>query len=342
MRRATCLGPASLVTAWLGALALLVAGCSLTGDANPSVSSTPPAQPAAGGATTAADAGPQGAGPASVGPELLSSGSSPRTTLRFALIEGSTATVAVTTDAAVVEGTGALARTIDTPPVTQTIAYRVGAVSGDGADVDFRVIDVAVDAGGTDLDPSQVLTLTQALQPAEGITGSGHLGVTGRFSGVRLDLPPDLPATVRADIAALPEQIAQLQPVLPTLPVGVGGSWRTTGTSTVAGVTVEQSSTYTVTALRGSTVTYRSSFAATGRRQRLPSDRLAPGAVAELVSSQVSGEGEGTIDLDSLAQTASIDATARQALMLDTPSTEPRRVDQRVEVATEVQAVTAG
>lgn len=316
---------------------LLAAGCSLAGDADPAASGTAPAA-----AATTSAAGPRGGQAASTGPELLSAGDEPRTALRFALTEGSISTVSVTTDVASVQGEAALARTIDPPPVTQTLRYRVGKVSGDGALVAFRVTSVAVDAAGTDLGPDQALTLTKALQAAEGITGSGHLSATGSFSDARLEVPAGVPAATRADVDALPGQIAQLQPVLPTEPVGVGGSWRSTDTATIAGVTVDQTTTYTVTAIEGSSVRYRSSFAATGHRQNLPSEGLAPGATLELVSSEASGEGRGTIDLTSLAQTAATHATATQVLTLTAPSSTPQRLGQRLELATRVRPATAG
>lgn len=72
---------------------------------------------------------------------------------------------------------------------------------------------------------------------------------------------------------------------LPETPVGVGASWRVVSTLRAGSAVVTQDATYTLKAQDEKTWTFEVSIERTGEAQRLEASDLAPGVVAELMSS---------------------------------------------------------
>ena len=269
--------------------------------------------------------------------ELVSAGSAPRRVLRFELRPGTRATLAVTTDVALTQVGRPRDRTIEPPPVTQTIELRVLSVRDGRSTVSFRVLDIAADLSATAVDPAAGVRLTRSLQPMVGTNGVGRLSPTGRFTAVRFDLAGALPADVRERILALPDQIDQLLPLLPGEAVGTGATWRSTDTITAAGVTLTRSSTTTVTALEGSVVRYRMDITAKADRQRIASPATDGDVKVELRSSSLTGSGTGTVDLTSLASTSAVEASGRQDVTVTPARGSAQRLEQRLELATRVR-----
>lgn len=271
------------------------------------------------------------------GPKLVDAGAAPRTVLLLRPREGTTTTVAVTTDLAVTQELSTGDRRVDPPPVTQTIAYRVGAGDDEGATVAFRVEDVTVATRGTDLTPAEVIELTDALKPIRGLEGRGRLAVDGRFADVELDVPSGLAAGVRAQLAALRDQLGALGPRLPAEAVGVGASWTTQDTTELAGVELQQTTTFEVTGIDDDMVTYRSTSTASGDRQPLRVDGLATGAGAELVSARLTGTATGSIDLTAPVGPLKSDVAGTQVIEISAAKVAPRRLTQRVSAAVRVR-----
>lgn len=272
-------------------------------------------------------------------PEILSAGASPRRVLRFELRPGQRVVVAVTTDLSLTQVGTPRDRSIEPPPITQTIEYRVRSVGSDGAMVSFRIVDIVADTSGPAKDPTAVLRLTKAMQPVVGTTGSGHIDPLGRFTSVRFDLPSGLPAAVHDRIQSLPDQMSQLLPQLPSEPVGVGGSWRSADRLAIAGVALTRTSTFTVTSLDGSVLHYRVNLSARARRQALPAAALLPGAAVELRSSTLLGTGTGAVDLASLTNRAATEGSGRQNLTVTAVNEPVQQLVQRLHLSIRVRAV---
>ncbi|MGI8754985.1 MAG: hypothetical protein ACR2MB_03825 [Acidimicrobiales bacterium] len=271
-------------------------------------------------------------------PEILSDGAAPRRALRFELRPGQRVVVAVTTDLSLTQVGKPRDHSIEPPPVTQTIEYRVRSVAADGATVSFRIVDIVADTSNAAEDATAVLQLTKALRPVVGTTGSGHIDPLGRFSSVRFDLPSGLPAAVRDRIQSLPAQMAQLLPQLPREPVGVGGSWRSIDRFVVAGVALTHRSTFTVISQEGSLLRYRVNLSARAGRQALPTAALGAGTTVELRSSTLRGTGTGTVDLASLTNSAFTEASGRQNLIVSAENEPVEELVQRLHLSVRVRA----
>ena len=231
------------------------------------------------------------------GPTVASTGAAPRIQLRFALHEGDEQTVAVTSDVSVAQELSTGDRLIDPPPVRQVISFRVGAVDATGADVTFEVTDAKVDAASGSISPADALLLDHDLVALKGLSGSGHLLPSGRFTKVEVRLPASLDALAKTEADSLSSQLGSLGPRLPDVAVGVGASWRTTDTTRVAGIDVVQRNVVTVTGIVGHVVTYRTTTVATATNQRIRSSTLPAGTTAIVTSSRLTGTSTGTIDL---------------------------------------------
>lgn len=273
----------------------------------------------------------------STGPEVINAGTEPRRPLRLTLRQGTTSTVAITTDLRLAQDGGAGPVVIDPPPFTQVVTMRIGPLRSGRAEVSVRVDDVSVTSSGTDLTAAEALMLTKALQPIKGLEANGRLSATGRLTGVRFKVPKGLSTQARAQVDALPDQLTRLMPMLPAEAVGVGGSWRSRSTVSIAGVAVEQTDTVSIAAIDGDLVSYRSTSVATAARQELTGTSAPADTPATLLSSKANGEGTGTIDLASLATTASTDVSVRQRVRLDRGNDPATTVEQVVKVATRVR-----
>ena len=328
--------PPVRVVAALAALCALSAGsvgCTSSGAAD-RTTSTNTVRPITSTSTTTT--------PVVAGPTLVSAGAAPRRALRFGLEEGATSTVAVTTDLAIVQKAPAGDQTVDPPPVTQKIEYRVAKVDADGATISFEVLDASITSAGTDLTPTEVVELTGALKPLIGIRGTGHLSRQGRLTGASFTLPRGLDPDVRRQVAELPAQLGALTPGLPDEPVGVGGSWTTTDTTAPAGVEATQTTTYVVTAIEGDVVSYRATTRVKADRQVLPAGAFSklPGVTATLVSSDLTGLGRGRLRLDRAVSAGEATVSGLQVVEVKAAKVAPQRLDQEVRVATRCREIT--
>lgn len=271
------------------------------------------------------------------GPALTATGAAPLIALRFRLRAGTTQTVAVTTDVGVTEMEPQGPQTVDPPPVIQTLRFRVGSVARDGtARVSFRVIGVEIGRGNA-LSDAETATYREALGSLMGIGGSGRLSPLGQFRVDRLSVPADVGPSVRSQVATLRNQVSELAPALPSQPVGVNASWTTKTTTSLGGATVNQSVTYTVTAIDGDRIAYRSTSTATASRQPLAFSGLPDGTVATLASSNLIGTGSGTLDLTSVAAVSSTTISGTQVIEVATGAAPPTSTTQNITVATRSQ-----
>ena len=317
----------------LCALGVAGVGCSSSGAADRTTSKNT-VRPMATTSTTTT--------PVITGPVLVRAGAAPRRALRFGLAEGTTSTVAVTTDLAIVQKAPAGDQTVDPPPVTQKIEYRVGKVDAGGAAISFAVLDASITSAGTDLTATEVVELTGALKPLIGIRGTGHLSPQGRLTGASFTLPRGLDPDVRRQVAELPAQLSALTPGLPDEAVGVGGSWTTTDTTALAGVEVTQTTTYVVTAIEGNVISYRAATRVKAGRQALPAGRFSklPGVTATLVSSDLTGSGRGRLRLDRPVSAGQATVSGLQVVEVAAAKVAPQRLDQEVRVATRCREIT--
>lgn len=315
----------------LGAVALLVtgsvSGCGLLGSDDASPTTTAPAP-----TTTTTEAPKATADP----PELLDAGAEPRQPLRVAYTEGDEATVTFTSDLQVRQDSKGRTQRIDSPPIAQTLRYEVGAVDDDGARLTIRIEAIGAKGKGTGLDDEQIQAIDEQLAPLVGLEATATATPLGELADLSFDPPEDLDAPLATQLDALEEQLPALGPGLPSEPVGVGASWRTTSTTTVGGAAVATTSTITVTAIADGSVAYTSTIRTSAEPQDLALSGLADGTTARLTASDVEGTGTGSMGLDHVALALRTRLRGTQAITItsDAGSTDLTQALQLAYVAT--------
>ncbi|GAA5144449.1 hypothetical protein GCM10023340_12180 [Nocardioides marinquilinus] len=168
--------------------------------------------------------------------ELLSAGAEPRATLRLTPETGASTSTRVGLDQRLVsDGTPTTV-----PSLTMTVTTTVDGVDGTRLDLGQSFTDVAAGGEGSG---AGTRAAVEALDGADGRVG---LGTDGVVLSASLGLPEDVEPAVRRTVDGLRDQVLALTPVLPSEPVGEGASWSVTSVVVVGGVTVDQTTTYTL------------------------------------------------------------------------------------------------
>jgi hypothetical protein len=190
---------------------------------------------------------------------VLDPGDEPRQALRVAYTQGDEAQITFTSDLQITQKNGKRTQRLNSPPISQTLTYTVGKVGDDGAELTIRIDAIAAKGKGTGLTQEELDALDEELQPMVGGEGTGLVTPLGELQEFAFDVPDGVSETVAAQLDALGDQIPALGPALPSDPVGVGASWRTTSTTSAGGAELETVSTVTVTAITGRSPTPRRS-----------------------------------------------------------------------------------
>lgn len=301
-RRASSVAAAVLVLG--GALS----GCSLFGSDDGGSTTTEPRP------TTTTTAAPV---TRSTPPELLDPGEEPRQALRVAYVEGQQAVVTFTSDLAVTQESEGRTQRLDSPPITQTLTYTVGASTDAGSELTIRIDAVAAKGKGTDLTAEEVAALDEQLAPLVGLEATAVATPLGELEDLAFDPPDGLDDAVTAQLDALAEQLPALGPALPSEDVGVGASWRTVSTTQLGGAEVTTTSTVTVTAIADGVVSYTTAIQTSADAQDLDLAGLAEGTSARLGSSDLQGTATGSLGLDRVLLELRTRLTGTQAITLD-------------------------
>lgn len=272
-------------------------------------------------------------------PQLIDTGSSPRTELRLQLVEGATTTAHLRLDLDVTQSPGPTGITVDSPVVDETVQITVDEVGPNDAAISFRFTAAAIDRFGTDLTDEEYLQMVADLEPLIGLGGSGRVTDRGTFTSWTYDLLDTLDPTIATSLRQFQDQIGSLAIALPTEPLGVGASWRTRSTSTLEGIQVDQVSSYRVTAIDAEVVSFEVTSSQRAAEQPIDPSGLPAGTSAVLRSADISGTGSGTLDLGALVATSETTLTGRQVVaVVSGPGAPEQEVTQQVDLRVSVTA----
>ncbi|MGN6693375.1 MAG: hypothetical protein ACTHN0_04295 [Aquihabitans sp.] len=305
-------------------LAASLAGCGLFGsdESASTTTTTPPTT------TTTTEPPVAGTDP----PELLDPGAEPRQPLRVAYTEGDEAVITFTSDLAITQETEGRTQRLDSPPITQTLTYTVGATTDAGSELTIHIDAIAAKGKGTDLSQEQLDALDDELAPLVGLEATAVATPLGELEDLAFDAPDGLSESLTAQLDALEEQLPTIGPALPSEPVGVGASWRTTSTANVGGAEVQTTSTVKVTGIDGGLLSYTSAIETSAEPQDLAFDGLGKGTTATLRSSDLKGTATGSMGLDRVALTLRTRLEGAQEITLTSDGTDTA-LRQSLEVA---------
>lgn len=273
-------------------------------------------------------------------PDVVEEGDTPRRALRLRFTKGATTTAELTSDLDVSQESAGTTQSLDSPVVTETVRFRVERVDGDTADISFAFTKAGLDRAGTDLTDQEYIELTADLHDLVGVGGTGRVTGRGTFTAFSYETPTGLDPRVADTLRQFEDQLPTIVVPLPTQPLGIGGRWRTTTTTTLAGITLDQITTYEITGLTDQKVAYRATTDQSAGEQDIEAPGLPAGTTVRLISSDVSGTSSGTLELDSLVSTVTSKLSGTQVIDLSDGSLPPNRLTQRLDVVLSVK--TAG
>jgi hypothetical protein len=270
--------------------------------------------------------------------EVLDAGRSPLAPLRLEFREGDTTTVAVTVDLDVSQTSAGAQQDLVTPAVREVVTLTVDGVDDGEAMISLAFTEANVVRNDTDLSDDEAAELDRELAALVGIRGSGRITEFGELTSFRYDLPDSLDPGVRATLERSRAELEALALPLPADPVGVGARWRATTTSRIGGFPLRQETTYELIGLEDGAVRYTAEVRQYAEDQDVALDGLPEGTTAHLVSSRVEGSASGTMDLTSVAATATSSLAGTQVIDLERSGAPDQRLTQRLAIAVIVDA----
>lgn len=274
---------------------------------------------------------------APAGPQLLDAGVEPRTALRLQMVEGATTTISLRLDLDVSQTSSGQTQALDNPPVVETVRFTVESVDDDGADVSFAFTAADIDRTGTLLSEADFLTITAEVRKLIGVGGTARLSSRGAFTRFAYDLPDELDPTVAATLDQAQDQFTTLAVPLPAEPVGVGARWTVDTSARLSGIAVDQTTTFEITAMDGSAITYTSATTQTAEPQAVDLATLPAGTTARLTSSKVTGTTTGTLDLTAPVGPSTYRATGTQVVEVTSDGAAPVPLTQKITAAVDMK-----
>lgn len=290
--------PLVLAAALALALGTLATACSS--------SDAPATVPTSASAATTTRATPGGTTPGGTAerPKLLDAGDAPRQRLRLAYRTGSKGAAKSTSTVKVTVGSKGQERTMAPEPTTSTMAWEVIQADDTGAQVQTTI------------------THAPSAPSLVGVAVNVRVSSLGAPDTVTVAGDDELDETTRSLVRSLVGAQQAFGAVLPVEAVGVGASWQIAGTSAIAGVEMQSVTTYHLDAIDGSKVTYHADLALSASDQDLELPGAGPGggtARAHLVSADITGTEEGTMDLEHPGGTSTSKVSGTEDLTMEGP-----------------------
>ncbi len=273
--------------------------------------------------------------------KLVEVGAEPRKAMRYAAQVGAEqlANLQMTTELEL----GATGQKMPTalPKTRMTIGAKVTAVDAAGETHFGLTIAEADLADGAEVGPTRAgEKLAEVIRGMKGLKGdkvASARGVSHQFTLAAPEGSAGIMATaaLKPVVQGFERAIDQMTVPFPDEPIGVGAKWEVTQKVIEAGMTLDQTTAFEITAVKGAVVSLRFTVTLTAPPGKLEST-FAGGMVAEVKS--LTGSGEGTIEVD-LGKVLPVVMNAKNriamSLELDMPK-EKRALDVEMRVTLDV------
>lgn len=245
---------------------------------------------------------------------LLSAGATPRSALRMKFVAGSrTAATFVVQQSIKQTIAGAKGADVVAPPLSMVQQTTVDEVDARGsARASYQALEAHVVDDGT-------LAAEDLQRYESAISALTSLGGTMTLSSRNITTQPTVTGTEGFDDAAarIMEDVAGQSTIvgviLPREAVGIGARWRSTATIVTSGVTVRQTSTYTLRSFDGEQIVVDIAVLQTAAPQSMDIPNLPEGATARITRWRGEGHGTATIAVrEPVARSANVAMSADQ------------------------------
>lgn len=169
-------------------------------------------------------------------------GSGERVKFLLDVEEGHSETSVMTLDQKIDAG-----QVVDAPPIELTLTNEVTGVSDD----EVEVLTTYDEARVTEPDDPSASAVQSALDGITGLSSTSTFSRSGELLDSELDIPDGLTGAARQTVEQIGDQSQSLTVAFPTEELGVGARWTATSALELNGVTVQQTTTYELTALDG-------------------------------------------------------------------------------------------
>lgn len=184
---------------------------------------------------------------------------------------------------------------LDTTTLPLSVTSGTAPAPGDGEQDAARQVDFTVGSG-----KHSDLAVGQDVAATEGFLMRWRTGEDGTVSTLKLSSPADAPERGRQAVEPTLLALVTNAVVFPQQPVGVGAVW-TVASRVVGDATLQRTTTYTVTAIDGDSVSLDVSVAEQPSQRSLRIDAQAAGALdgsdVEVESAETTSQGSVVVDL---------------------------------------------
>jgi len=270
--------------------------------------------------------------------KLLTSGVSPRQTLRLTPRPGTTGVINLTMNITATQLLdGAQTPESPSPGVLMSFATTVTEVHGERIGYTFECIrgDLVDDPG---IPPAILDLMRGGIKMVVGLRGTGVVSDRAVSLGATVTTGPGMDAALLAHATAINQLLDQVNTPLPGEPVGVGGSWEVTNTINQDGLTLQETITCTLAALEGNTVEIVMDIRRQADPQSVRDPNIPAGASADLSSYAFAGTGRTVLRLDRLHPVEAVINVTSDSTMQMNFGGASREVVQHVTIVTELRA----
>jgi hypothetical protein len=231
--------------------------------------------------------------------QLISAGTSPRSTLRMAVAGGTVAQARMQLTESIRQSSGGTTITsVDTPPVTVDMQVTAGTPTATGTTpISYRYSNTAVVNDGS-LSAAQLAQYQSALAPLNSLTGTAKLTPLNQLLDSKVAGTEQLEPAVAQLESQLADQLGSLSAPFPRQAVGIGARWRVTSSLHVSGIDARQVAEYTLRAHDGNQVGVDVTLTQTAPPQSAELPGVPKGTKVRITKWNVSGTGNATMSLD--------------------------------------------
>ena len=244
---------------------------------------------------------------------LVDPGAAPRRTLRMAIPDGAVETQTMRQQMRMemsAEGMELPAQALPATRVTSRIAVRERTADG-AAVLESEVLAADVDTAGAN--PQLAGMIGAQLAAMRGTRMRYAVQPNGRLSQVSIDGDAGNPL-VTGQAQEIARTLEQASIPFPDEPVGVGARWTSGQAVSLNGLTIDQTTEYTVTALDDAQVTLDIRLTQSAKEMRMDAPGMPPGAAVTLRSLDGTGSGTSVIRFGGLHRTIDLRMTTRMVL----------------------------
>jgi hypothetical protein len=281
------------------------------------------------------------------GVTLIQAGAAPLRVLRYQLTKGTKTTSELVYDldarsagseigSGSAAGSSAAGEGGPTPTLVFTLDTAVDDVLPDGT-AKLRITVVKAQVRDQPSNPSGGDVLRSQAAAAEGVVFTETLAPDGKISDPKVDAQAALPAKARERLDSLIQGLEHVAMQLPSEPIGVGATWKERKPLPAGGIRAMAETTYTLTALTGTTASYTAAGRSTGDAQTVEQD----GMKVAVTNPRGHSEIKGTLDLARYVVDVSSKATFAADMNVDAPAGTPGAGSSTVEVTVGIQMAPA-